>query len=198
VSDRFDELLDKVLREESAVEPLAGLEQRVLARVSEAAVGASRRWRMLVAGGLGVAAAVVALIVLLPRAKPVTTPGTAVLSSQPVVHSSDQTGSLSLNAVKAPRVERVHRVEIGRISAAQDEKAALPKLDVFPSPAPVDVFPRPVGGSGGEDKLAAAAMKSEKVGAALMDLQKAQDEPVRVAAIQIAPLEADADVARVQ
>lgn len=66
MSDRFDVLLSKVLHEENTVEPLAGLEERVMARVREASAPASR-WSMLAVwvGGLGVAA-VVALVVFSP------------------------------------------------------------------------------------------------------------------------------------
>jgi|GEM_PF-5355616 len=67
MSDRFDELLDKVLREENAVEPRAGLERWVMARVGERSAAASRRWMFVAwAGGLGVAAVAVVLVVLLP------------------------------------------------------------------------------------------------------------------------------------
>ena len=63
----------------------------------------------------------------------------------------------------------------------------LPKLDVFPSPAPVDMFPRPVTADEGERQL--TELRSKKVVEALAALHQEQNEPLQIAAIEIAPLQ---------
>ena len=207
MSDRFDELLDKVLREESAVEPLAGLEERVMARVGEASVPVARRWMFAAwAGGLGVAAAVIALVVLLPerhQVRPVHHAGLAAgvvgeVPSGAKENAEEWSGSGEVPSaakaafsndglstrLKSRPFKANARAELRRASVALDEEARLPKLDVFPSPAPADVFPTPVV----EGQEAAAVSISPKAAEALLALQKEQAGPIQVAAIVIAPL----------
>ena len=225
MSDRFDELLGKVLSEESAVEPRAGLERRVMARVGERSAAASRRWMFAAwAGGLAVVAVV--LVVLLPG-RPVVRavrhdglavsnpaaaslghglPSGAKASSRSMMYgilrprSGQASEAVPLSktgrspddvsrGVSAERAAAPRRSGASGKQVVQAEEAALPKLDVFPSPAPVDVFPGPVAD---ERQDAAAELSSPKAAEALLALQKEQKEPIQVAAIQIAPLEPDA------
>ena len=66
--------------------------------------------------------------------------------------------------------------EASRKHAVEDE-AALPKLDVFPSPVVTE-----------EDRATAAALRLTEAAEAMASLQKEQREPIRIAAIEIAPL----------
>lgn len=66
------------------------------------------------------------------------------------------------------------------------EDRPLPKLDVFPSPAPVDVFPSPIHTG---RRQAVPAELSVQAGAALVSLREEQSKPLRVEAIEVAPIE---------
>jgi len=212
MSDRFEELLDKVLREENAVEPRAGLERRVMARVGERSAAASRRWMFTAwAGGLGVAAVV--LVVLLPgrpKARVVGHDGLAVSNPAaaslghglpsgakalpaPTIYGTAEAVPLS-KAGSRPGAARRVSAEMGATSRwaeasrkhAVEDEAALPKLDVFPSPVVTE-----------EDRATAAALRLTEAAEAMASLQKEQREPIRIAAIEIAPLQV-ADLERAQ
>jgi len=215
MSDRFEELLGKVLSEESAVEPRAGLERRVMARVGERSAAASRWWMFAAwAGGLVVAAVVlVALLPGRPKARAVGhvglaagnpaaaslghgLPSGAKASSRSMMYGilrprsgqASESVPLSKTGLSSDGVSRgvsAERAAAPRRSGAsgkqvvQAEEAALPKLDVFPSPV----------GLGEHDRAVAALVSSPKALAELVSLKQEQEEPVRVAAIRIAPLQ---------
>jgi hypothetical protein len=62
----FEELLDDVLREDAQVEPLQGMNERVMARISAETRRSSQRWMMWAAG----AVAAGALVWVIPHARP--------------------------------------------------------------------------------------------------------------------------------
>lgn len=204
----FDALLDGVLSEDAAAEPREGFEARVMAQVGAASPAASRRWMFAAwAGGLAVAAVAVVLVVLLPGRHELRTVrhdglaasvGSKLPSGAKAPSASTTDGILRLRSGQAseavplsktrPRsggTARRVNTEI-TVAAAAHEETRLPKLDVFPSPAPTDVFPTPVANNEGRD--AAAALSSPKAAEALLELQKEQEGPIQVAAIVIAPL----------
>lgn len=180
----FDELLDGVLREDVSAEPREGLEGRVMARVQ--ADGQRRpRWRPLAWGAIAAAlpVCVVALLVW-PRSVP------------PVQHvkstPSPAVSTVSKAVLESMRNERVKTVQARVLVQSESARVVrvdktLPKLNVFPSPAPVDMFPRPVKANEGEGQL--AELRSKKVAEALAALHQEQDEPIQIAAIEIAPLQ---------
>lgn len=189
----FDELLDEVLREDVAANPRDGLETRVMARIR--GEGQSRnRWRswMLVpaAACLGV---VVAVWYVAGRGAPqpevVVSRASANVSSAQLRQKAESSG-------ESGRALRDAHFSRDSAAAKMGPPADLPKREMFPSPAPVDAFPAPIGVE--EAQTAARELRSAKAIEALLDLRREQAEPVRVAAIQIAPLVMDEDGRRVQ
>jgi hypothetical protein len=107
--DELDSLIDGALAEYSKVEPLAGLEERVLARVRRPR--RSRRWWWL-------AVPVAAVVVLLLRPAPEVAPPVVALVAPPAP------------PVVAPSPAR-HRV------VRRARPAELPKRNVFPTITPL-------------------------------------------------------------
>lgn len=181
----FDELLDGVLRENSSTQPQLGLEARVMARVRTDGQRPPK-WRFVAWGAAATALPLCVVAVLLwPR-------------NVPPVQRSENTPATAISTVSSrtdlepARNERLKTVQVK--ASVQPESAIvasvdkpLPKLDVFPSPAPEDIFPRPVKASEGEHQL--AELRSKKVGEALAILRQEQNEPIQIAAIKIAPLQ---------
>jgi hypothetical protein len=186
----FDELLKGVLREDAAAQPRPGLESRVMARVQTD--GQRRpRWRFVTWGAVAAAlpVCIVALLVW-PRSAP---PVQHVKEVSAIKEASAISGSAVPKrvAVKLQR-NQPQRVAQARISVRREsrhEVESLPKLDVFPTPAEVDMFPKVVQANGGDRQL--VALTSKKVADALAALQHEQNEPIRIAAIEIAPLQTD-------
>jgi len=87
---------------------------------------------------------------------------------------------------RAERAAASRRSGASGKQAVQAEEAALPKLDVFPSPVVTE-----------EDRATAAALRLTEAAEAMASLQKEQREPIRIAAIEIAPLQV-ADLERAQ
>ena len=189
----FDELLDSVLREDAAAEPRAGLETRVMAQVRGVS-GQATRWRWLRLGWASVPIAACLGTVLLVQHlsfrrndAPVSIAVIHRISTvQPETVAVKHTGKTRMEAVSVHRTavrDRLHPI-VKR--SAEIGEVRLPKLDTFPaSPARVAIFPRPVEAN---EELRLAALKSEKVAEALAKLKQEQNEPIRIAAIQITPL----------
>jgi len=137
--DELDSMLDAALVKYAAVEPRAGLEERVLAHLREEQTrGADRGlWRWGLAAAV-VAVFVVAVAVAWRSGKP----------SQPVIANH---ASVVMPSPKAPAVVVDARNEKGAVrprnraavhrsahsSASAAVVAAVPKLDQFPSPQPL-------------------------------------------------------------
>jgi hypothetical protein len=202
---RFDELLDGVLREDAAVQPRGGFEARVMARVKENAGQSIGQRRWLRRGWILVPVAACLGVILLiqhssfelgndhPANISVAHRNSVV---QPEIAVVKQSREMEMEAVSVPKAVMpggAHRImkrntEIGTFP--------MPKLEMFPVPAAVDMFPRPVKASERESQL--AALRSEKVAEAWVKLQQEQNEPIRIAAIEIAPIQLDADTGRDQ
>lgn len=183
----FDELLDGVLREDAAPEPRTGLEARVLARVR--AAGQQRpRWRFVTWGAVAAAlpVCIVALLVWPRSAPPVQPAKEASMISGPTLPERPAARSQQNQPAKAAKAEISVRPHSARI-AYQTE--SLPKLEVFPAPAAVDMFPQPVKRNEADRQL--AALRSKKVVAALVALHQEQNEPIQIAAIKIVPIQID-------
>ena len=191
----FDALLDGVLREEGRVEPLHGLEARVLARVQ------SRRRRTWSVSLWSSAAAVLCLLAVMVvmvwmrdgrPAQGTSVAGSAHGELMPTagVESEGKRGvtTLAVSAgvqVTGKRAGRVQRVAGRAVSAAEP----LPKLEVFPTPvndASAEAMLRLAelsrrGGSEAVSGLVAGAREHTAV-------EEIRVRPISIARIEIAPL----------
>jgi hypothetical protein len=134
----LDSVLDAALGKYAAVEPRAGLEERVLASLRDERTRVADRgwWRWRWAGAL---ATVVAVAVALAwksgkQSPPIVAKSTSVTMQSPVglgTHVASGDGD-------APRLQG-HSVRYAARHPlrAQSAAAAIPKLDVFPSPQPL-------------------------------------------------------------
>jgi len=204
--NNFDQLLNQVLQEEAQAQPRAGIEGRVLARIRLEAVQPVAQWRWHRPAWLRPVPAAACLCVVLalcvvlviprsPHSSPVAKTsvpldaGVAAAHQAPVVEPDAAFAGQSDNPpspAKAAGPDASRRV-VRR--SAEVGKVPLPKLETFPAPAPVTIFPQPVAPNEGGPQL--AALRSQKVAEALAKLQQEQNEPIRIAAIQIAPLQTE-------
>ena len=157
-----DELLDKALAQYSNVEPLAGLEQRLLQRVR--AEGSPRRaaygrW----ASGLAVAALLLA---------------TAIWWGRPPVLSVELLQSqLRARVAPAPPIALAASAPRERVRSVPHRR---PMPDVFPTPARATPEERAL--------LALATTAPDQALEALLDLQRRSAEPIHIEEIKIEPL----------
>lgn len=180
----FDELLDEVLREDSSIQPRLGLEARIVARVR---TGGQRRsvWKFVAWGAAAALPVCVVALLVWPRSVPPVQRSESVPAAVvSTVSKKADLEPLSAERLKTARVKASVRPE-NAVVANVDKP--LPKLDVFPSPAPEDMFPRPVKTNEGEQQL--AVLRSKKVGEALAALHQEQNDPIQIAAIEIVPLQ---------
>lgn len=127
--EKLDALLESALSRYGDVEPLSGLEARILERLRRQP--ARRGWLMW--GALAATALVVAGIALYPLAerpgpKVVTVPSKSVSPVATAAASGTKTAPPQRVTASAPRRER-------RTQTAS-AKAKLPRREVFPSPSP--------------------------------------------------------------
>lgn len=164
-----DKELEQILRESIASyasgEPLAGLEDRILARVRIAECprrSTTRLWALL---ALGAAAVCIAVCLRVGRTE-----------SQPVRFASEVKASLS---AKPP--VRMAAIRVLRRSAPSHRVPALPKQAVFPTPAPLTT----------EERLLLVMVKQDPEGTAeaFSSLRTRASEPVEIAPLVIPPLE---------
>jgi hypothetical protein len=130
----FDDLLDRVLCEDGQIEPLAGLEGRVMARVR---LSVRQRPKRLIAWGCVAAVLPVCVVALLLWPRSVSEPKSAASLSEQRRVAPVEVGS----KVVLPKQERNGQVrrnmtEVAATTPASAQSRALPKLDVFPSPSP--------------------------------------------------------------
>jgi hypothetical protein len=133
---RLDEMLDAALAEYGAVEPLRGLEERVLGRLR----GAETRRRWWIWGAVATAAVAVTIgAVLLGR--PAERSAPAVVEKQPAV-TAPKPAQPSAPVAPQPTVARAparHAAVAAQMARAPQfgvSTPALPKRDVFPTPGP--------------------------------------------------------------
>jgi len=155
--------LDKALARYASVEPLAGLEQRVLHRVRAAGAGRSYRFgRWTIAAGVAAAALLIAVLW-----KSQVPPGVHRASLARAVAYPERP---QIGPRPAPRAMKRHRAAAG-----------LPKRRVFPTPAPV---------SREESAFLALAGAPDQV-RAWLDLERRNSKPIQVEEIRIEPLRSD-------
>jgi len=136
-ADELIRMLDAGLHAYTAVEPRAGLEERILANLAaeQAHVGGRswRQWRVAAA----VAAVIIVAVSLAWRSG--RKPAPVISYHSPVnLHTPDEKSN-SLRANRGPNAARQHGSlrRAARHVARGAEVAANPKLDQFPSPLPL-------------------------------------------------------------
>lgn len=196
----FERLLNGVLREDAQVEPLTGLEERVMARVR---IEPQRRsaWWMMALGAASVGLAMYfGTISFGPQRR--TSPRLETAIHERV---SPPAPGLSVSSPAANDMKPAQRPQtrppkvLARMSARQEiaetteEARELPKLDVFPTPSPV---PKPL------QELAAVSRQSGPA-AGLAETSSEPEppaelkiEPLTIARIEIAPLNPLTDTKR--
>jgi hypothetical protein len=143
--DELDSTLDAALAKYAAIEPRAGLENRVLSnlRAERSPVPDRAWWRWSVAGGL-IAVVVVALALASRSGKPShpvasnhssTAPQVSKEATAPLVATGGEKPTRR-NQARSPELAAVRQPTIDR-APPKAVTAALPKLDQFPSPRPL-------------------------------------------------------------
>jgi hypothetical protein len=129
--DQFDDLLDGAVRHYGNVEPRAGLEGRVLARLAAEAIRRQNRaWWMWAVGGASIALLAVGIWIGIGRHKP-NTPEVAVRPNVP------EEAAQRTAAVKKPAELQKplgNRVRPRRSEPVITARNAEPRLAQFPSP----------------------------------------------------------------
>ncbi|HEY2468740.1 MAG TPA: hypothetical protein VGI45_12990 [Terracidiphilus sp.] len=176
--DELDQLIDLALA--NYAEPRAGLEQRMLARISLQVVQSPRRRWVLVAA---IAVPAIAVLLLLSYLIPWSLrrqPGQ--MAYTPKVSSvAPHVTVLAPHAVRVPTPPRRIRPRVQASDRVLSNAIPRPKLDVFPAPQPL---------STGEQALVSfVAQASEDDRKALIEDQKRVDEPLNISAIRIPPLQ---------
>jgi hypothetical protein len=132
--DALDRELDTALATYAAVEPRTGLEERVLANLRAEPEQLARRswWGWTVAGALAVVVVVISALLSL---KPTNNVGKHYPSSEAPRAAGTQIASNRETNGTGPRTWMPGKRSSVRLR--RTEKAAEPKLDVFPSPLPL-------------------------------------------------------------
>lgn len=174
--DDLDLLIESALADYA--EPRAGLEQRMLARISGKVENSSpRRWLFVASAP---AAAVLILLGYLMVRTPHSQPGQmadhpAIPSVAPVIPpaTSRPTG-------KSATIRRVRHKE-SAADRASNNQVLRPKLDVFPTPQPLNAEEQAM------SKFVAQSSDADRK--ALVEAQQRIDEPLKISAIRIAPIQ---------
>jgi len=186
----LDRMLDEALVSYAAEEPVAGLEGRIMARVSRQHV-AERRiaswapwWRWSVAAAVACLLLIMALYLARPRHSMVQRVGDVAHNPAPA-----QAYPLPPDRPTLPRLRPAPRK--GDFQAPNARKAAptepekLPKLEEFPAPSPLTAEERTM------LTFAAKAPKEEKQALTQPAPEATKPlaiDPIRIAAIEIQPL----------
>jgi hypothetical protein len=133
--DQLDRMLDATLAKYTAVEPRAGLEERVLAnlRVEQAQVTSHPWWRW---SAVAAAAILVVAIMLTWRAGRSSHPATANHPAVTAPSANEPEIQVVLNSGTSQAPRPAQGINSHR-SHPSSFIAATPKLDVFPSPQPL-------------------------------------------------------------
>ncbi len=138
--DALDRELDAALAQYAAVEPRAGLEQRVLTNLqAEREKIASRSWWRWPAMVALAAAVTIAVGGSLMWRSAKTSPVVSVIRPPTSVESGGQDGPILAEDVRnpPPLISSARRNETNRDRRRQPTVAAGPKLEQFPSPQPM-------------------------------------------------------------
>lgn len=173
--DELDQLIDLALA--TYAEPRSGLERRTLARLSNhAARSARKRWAFPAIAVLTAAALVLLgfLVTKGPRSQSSQMAYAPAITSAPAVSAPapPETGS-----------SLPHRIrQRGRaVKLTANNAVPRPKLNIFPTPQP------PVAGEQALIRFAAEAPEADR--RALVEAQPQVDEPLKISAIRIPPLQ---------
>jgi hypothetical protein len=162
----LERILQEGISNYAGVEPLAGLEERILARVrmTESRRGSMAGW--WAAWALGVAALAVGGSAYLRMGRTQPPPGRIV--------SETKTATVR----EMPR--QIEAINMAK-RRGHSRRAALPKRPVFPTPSPLTT----------EERLMLAMMKRDPDGTAQVfdSLRKRGSEPLEIAPLVIPPLE---------
>jgi hypothetical protein len=163
MDDKLERILEEGIAGYANSEPLAGMEERILARIRIADRPPSRLtgWRM--AFGVGLAGIVVLL--LLPRHQEQQHRLRIVNSEVPRMHS------VPTETVRVSMPQRRHSSRVVK---------TLPKLRVFPTPSPLTA----------EERRLMALVRHDPEGTAeAFDSLRKRNEPIEIAPLVIQPLE---------
>ena len=160
MDDKWERILDEGMAGYASAEPLAGMEERILAKI-RAAEGPQRRlrgWGVVLAA----ATAGLCLLVMLPTRK-------AELG-RPV-----PAGVVVQLQVSVPK----QAVSVSRVLHRRARAKVLPKLAVFPTPSPL---------TGEERRLIALVATDPKGTAEAFESLRKRSEPLEIAPLVIEPL----------
>ncbi len=165
--DELERVLQEGISRYADAEPLAGLEERIMARVRMTASSRSSRadwWAVL---AIGVAASLVGGFVYLRMEH---------TESRPLTIAAVKRAAIP---VLAPR--QTAPIKILKPRVHSHVRAALPKLPEFPTPSPLT----------SEERLLLAMLQQdpERTAQAFDSLRKRESEPLEIAPLVIPPLE---------
>jgi hypothetical protein len=189
-NDELDLLIDSALSTYGDPGPDSGLDQRVLARISSAHASARvapaqrRRW-LPWAIGLPAAAGLLLFFLFLagPKtANPPTSVAEGMAQTQQVPNITAPAEPLPvLRQEPVPLIRHVLFRPPSRPGKQANRSAALPKLDIFPTPQPL---------TPAEQALVVFALRApESERQSFIEAQKQAEAPLRIAAIEIPPLD---------
>ena len=176
--DQFDRVLDAALAKYAAVEPRAGLEERVLANLhaeqNRAPGRAWQRWGIaLAAMAVIVAAATLAFRTRKPPPPVIAkTPSTTASPTKPPRQLANRAETV------VPHAHSPRRKVTRHWAQHEGVLAAVPKLDQFPSPRPLSEQERMLASYVANDPQRAALIAEARMEA----LRKDQEEKLREAA----------------
>ncbi|MGB7131696.1 MAG: hypothetical protein WBD59_12850 [Candidatus Sulfotelmatobacter sp.] len=143
--DPLDRELDAALAKYAAVEPRAGIEQRILASLRAEQKQSSVRpwWGWPAIGGLSVAVVVAALVLAFEFWNPAPSltahqsPTATLSAAGKTIASVGNLRGAASRATELGTVSEQRRPRGAHLHSREDENAGGPKLDVFPSPQPL-------------------------------------------------------------
>jgi hypothetical protein len=161
MDDKLDRILDEGIAGYANSEPLAGMEERILARIQVA----ERPQRRLMGWAAAFAVGLIAIAVLrvMPR------------------HEEPQPVRMVANIPQAPARSQAATVLLStRQRHHSARRMALPKLPVFPTPSPLTTEER---------RLLALVRKDPEGTAEAFESLRKRNEPLEIPPLVIAPLE---------
>ncbi|MFZ0746452.1 MAG: hypothetical protein WAM85_18740 [Terracidiphilus sp.] len=184
--DELDDLLDAALGTYADPGPDSDLDQRILARIAaqKLAEPAPRRHWLPWVIALPAAACLLLLVFSGPKtAHPPSGPATkaAVRPSQSPVITAHSEPHPVAHVEPVRGSQRPFHAAVYRPVVLAAKSAPLPKLDVFPTPQPLSPEERAL--------VMFAARAPERERQSLIEAQKQSDEPLRIEAINIPPLD---------